>query len=79
MASLAKWLSVRLRSKWLWVRVPLRSPNALYDGKKFDYLTITNNICLTSLITNNIDFLITSENFWLCNFVLFNVTLTVSS
>ena len=25
MASLAKWLSVRLRSKWLWVRVPLQS------------------------------------------------------
>ena len=23
--SLAKWLSVRLRSKWLWVRVPLQS------------------------------------------------------
>ena len=25
MASLAKWLSVRLRIKWLWVRVPLQS------------------------------------------------------
>ena len=24
-ASLAKWLSVRLRTKWLWVRVPLQS------------------------------------------------------
>ena len=24
-ASLAKWLSVRLRIKWLWVRVPLQS------------------------------------------------------
>ena len=23
---LAKWLSVRLRTKWLWVRVPLQSP-----------------------------------------------------
>ena len=23
-ASLAKWLSVRLRTKWLWVRVPLQ-------------------------------------------------------
>ena len=23
--SLAKWLSVRLRTKWLWVRVPLQS------------------------------------------------------
>ena len=25
LASLAKWLSVRLRTKWLWVRVPLSS------------------------------------------------------
>ena len=25
LASLAKWLSVRLRSKWLWVRVQLQS------------------------------------------------------
>ena len=24
-ASLAKWLSVRLRTKWLWVRIPLLS------------------------------------------------------
>ena len=24
-ASLAKWLSVRLRTKWLWVRIPLQS------------------------------------------------------
>ena len=23
MASLTKWLSVRLRTKWLWVRIPL--------------------------------------------------------
>ena len=27
LASLAKWLSVRLRIKWLWVRVPLQSLN----------------------------------------------------
>ena len=27
LASLAKWLSVRLRMKWLWVRVPLQSLN----------------------------------------------------
>ena len=26
LASLAKWLSVRLRIKWLWVRMPLQSP-----------------------------------------------------
>ena len=25
LASPAKWLSVRLRSKWLWVRIPLKS------------------------------------------------------
>ena len=25
MASLAKWLSVRLKTKWLWVRIPLLS------------------------------------------------------
>ena len=27
LASLAKWLSVRLRTKWVWVRVPLQSLN----------------------------------------------------
>ena len=27
MASLAKWLSVRLQTKWLWVRIPLQSVN----------------------------------------------------
>ena len=27
LASLAKWLSVRLRTKWLWVRVPLQPFN----------------------------------------------------
>ena len=26
MVSLAKWLNVRLRTKWLWVRIPLLSP-----------------------------------------------------
>ena len=25
LASLAKWLNVRLQTKWLWVRVPLQS------------------------------------------------------
>ena len=33
MASLAKWLSVRLRTKWLWVRVPLQSLRMLLFGK----------------------------------------------
>ena len=27
----AKWLSVRLRTKWLWVRVPLQSLRRLND------------------------------------------------
>ena len=31
MASLAKWLSVRLRTKWLWVPVPLQSFNTGLD------------------------------------------------
>ena len=26
MASLAKWLSVKLRTKWLWIRIQLQSP-----------------------------------------------------
>ena len=29
LTSLAKWLSVRLRIKWLWVRVPLQSHNVI--------------------------------------------------
>ena len=36
MASLAKWLSVRLRSKWLWVRVPLQSLSIYYTWKNID-------------------------------------------
>ena len=32
LASLAKWLSVRLRTKWFWVRVQLQFPaNSLYS------------------------------------------------
>ena len=33
MASLAKWLSVRLRTKWLWVGVPLQSLNTYISQK----------------------------------------------
>ena len=33
MASLAKWLGVRLQTKWLWVRVPLQSLRMLLFGK----------------------------------------------
>ena len=46
MASLAKWLSVRLRTKWLWVRVPLQSLNNIlrktlqaHQDKSEDILT----------------------------------------
>ena len=30
LASLAKWLSVRLRTKWLWVRIPLQSQSIIF-------------------------------------------------
>ena len=33
LASLAKWFSIRLRTKWLWVRVPLQSLRMLLFGK----------------------------------------------
>ena len=33
-ASLAKWLSVRLRIKWLWVRVPLQSLKLIHVLKQ---------------------------------------------
>ena len=33
-ASLPKWLSVRLRTKWLWVRVKLQSPEEVCSIKK---------------------------------------------
>ena len=34
LASLAKWLSVCLRTKWLWVRIPLLSLNLLFILKE---------------------------------------------
>ena len=39
MASWAKWLSVRLRTKWLWVRVPLQSlyEQCFKDRDLFDF------------------------------------------
>ena len=33
LASLVKWLSVRLRTKWFWVRVPLQSPTSFTLSK----------------------------------------------
>ena len=41
-ASLAKWLSVRLRIKWLWVRVPLHDKFGLF----FLVKNINVRICL---------------------------------
>ena len=36
LSHLAKWLSVRLRTKWLWVRIPLRSIKIWVDqGSEF--------------------------------------------
>ena len=32
LASLAKWLSVRLRTEWLWVRVPLQKVIDLFNN-----------------------------------------------
>ena len=37
LASLAKWLSVRLRTKWFWVRVQLQS---LICSVVFDYFYV---------------------------------------
>ena len=31
LASLAKWLSVRLQNKWLWVQIPLLSIPQLFE------------------------------------------------
>ena len=39
MASLAKWLSVRLQTKWLWVRAQLQSPNLV----SFSFQIATSN------------------------------------
>ena len=37
MASLAKWLSVRLRTKWFWVRVQLQSLHRFFSfARKFE-------------------------------------------
>ena len=37
LASLTKWLNVRLRTKWFWVRVPLHSCKCLKLIEKRDY------------------------------------------
>ena len=43
MASLAKWLSVRLRTKWLWVRVPLQSLQKIINNFEKETRSINNN------------------------------------
>ena len=40
LTSLAKWLSVRLRTKWLWVRIPLQSLICTYVYANI-YLTMS--------------------------------------
>ena len=43
-ASLAKWLSVRLQTKWLWVRVQLHSEMYLAFGSN-KFASLLNNLC----------------------------------
>ena len=54
LASLAKWLSVRLRTKWLWVRVLLQSlENVCLENSKEEVIlgiTIDNKLTLDSHI-----------------------------
>ena len=46
MASLAKWLSVRLRTKWLWVQVQLQSLDAnVYCNFTTNFDDLNKNIC----------------------------------
>ena len=42
LASLAKWLSVRLQTKWLWAQIPLLSPKTFQF--KFVVLTEKNTL-----------------------------------
>ena len=44
MVSLAKWLSVRLQTKWLWVRIPLQSLNYICWKYKFGRIDTLTNI-----------------------------------
>ena len=41
LASLGKWLSVRLQTKWLWVRFKLRSDFASVSSKEFPDIQAT--------------------------------------
>ena len=38
LANLAKWLSVRLQTKWLWIRIPLLSLKPPMNYKHFQKL-----------------------------------------
>ena len=49
LASLAKWLNVRLETKWVWVRVQLQSLNLFYCFR----ISISNAFCLLKSIPNN--------------------------
>ena len=39
---MAKWLSVRLQAKWLWIRIPFQShePSVITDLEKIRYMFI---------------------------------------
>ena len=43
-ASLAKWLSVRLRSKWLWVRIPLLSLSQRFWHSTVSIITVWSKV-----------------------------------
>ena len=50
MASLAKWLSIRLQTKWLWVRIQLQPPDALFIFDKYRQIAL-NKLHLLKLVT----------------------------
>ena len=60
--NLVKWLSVCLRTLWLWVRVPLESLNSIFKvskkRKKVDYyLKNKENLDLQSYVFSNNQFM----------------------
>ena len=50
-ASLAKWLSVRLQAKWLWVRVPSQSLKwSLFYENSSNFVGTTKKIIITKFL-----------------------------
>ena len=55
LASLDKWLSVRLRNTWLWVRIPMLSLNITLFAKysvTFEYLLNNSNFRMSTYFRN---------------------------